>query len=172
MEQDLRKLFETDEFPAKKLAENHEEEFAQKLHMQTPKQKNRFVFFGKIAASVAALLTLGYFAITFATSEDQTPLQKQVAEIEKSYIKQINQEWDIFVKTANDPKLVNYYEERLDGLKEDYDTISKQFSEEPNNIVILEELIQNLQRRLELLKNIQEQIETNKKNKRYETIII
>ena len=34
MEKDLRKLFETDEFPTKKLPANHEEEFVQKLQKQ------------------------------------------------------------------------------------------------------------------------------------------
>ena len=173
MEQDLRNLFETDEFPTKKLPENHEEEFARKLQLQAAQKKRSFMFFTKVAASIALLFTLGYFAITSISSEEQmTPLQKQVAEIEKTYLKEINQEWEMFVKTANDPNLVTYYKDRLDRLKEDYDIISEQFSKEPNNIVILEGLIKNLQRRLKLLKDIQEQIETNKKNKRYETIII
>ena len=34
MQQDLRKLFETEEFPKKKLPENHVEEFAEKLAQQ------------------------------------------------------------------------------------------------------------------------------------------
>ena len=126
----------------------------------------------RIAASIAILLTVGYFVLT--SSEDQpTALQKQVAEIEESYLKQINQEWKTFVKTTNDTELVQYYKDRLDRLKEDYDEISEQFNKEPNSILILEELIANLQKRLELLKNIQEHIqEINKEKKRYETIVI
>lgn len=172
MEQDLRKLFETDEFPTKKLPENHVEEFAQKLQQQTPKKKSPLLFIARIAASIAILITVGYFVLT-STEEQPTTLQKQVAEIEKTYLKQIDQEWETFVNTANDPELVTYYEDRLNRLKDDYDTISEQFNKEPNSILILEELISNLQKRLELLKNIQEHIqEINKKKKRYETIII
>lgn len=172
MQQDLRKLFETEEFPKKKLPENHVEEFAEKLAQQSPAKKSKQLFVVRIAASIAILLTVGYFVLT--SSEDQpTALQKQVAEIEESYLKQINQEWKTFVKTTNDTELVQYYKDRLDRLKEDYDEISEQFNKEPNSILILEELIANLQKRLELLKNIQEHIqEINKEKKRYETIVI
>lgn len=171
MEKDLRKLFHTDEFPTKELPANHENEFLQKLKVQAPEQKTKS-YFWRIAASVTIILALGYFVVSFFGGGPQTELQMQVAQIEKNYLKQIDQEWDEFVKTAKDPNLVKYYKERLDGLKKDYNKISSQFSKEPNNIIILEELIKNLQRRLELLKNIQKQIEANKKNKRYETIII
>lgn len=172
MEQDLRELFDTDEFPTKKLPENHAKEFAQKLQQQTPKKKKPVSFFLRIAASIVIVFTVGYFVLN--SIEDQpTALQKQVAEIEKTYLKQIDQQWQNFVKTVTDPQLVNYYEERLNRLKEDYDKISAQFNKEPNNILILEELITNLQQRLELLKNIQEHIqEINKETKRYETIVI
>jgi hypothetical protein len=172
MEQDLRKLFENDEFPTKKLPENHVDEFAQKLQQQAPKKKSLGLFIARIAASIAILVTVGYFVLTSVEAQPTT-LQKQVAEIEESYLKQINQEWQTFVNTANDPELVTYYGKRLNRLKEDYDEISKQFNKEPNSILILEELIANLQKRLELLKNIQEHIqEINKEKKRYETIII
>jgi len=171
MEKDLRKLFHADEVPTKELPVNHEQEFLQKLKGQTPVKKTR-TYFWRIAASVTIIFALGYFGMTFFNEGPQTELQKQVAQIEKNYLQQIDQEWEEFVKTANDPNLVKYYKDRLENLKKDYDKISSQFSKEPNNIIILEELIKNLQRRLELLKNIQKQIEANKKNKRYETIII
>jgi len=172
MEQDLRKLFETDEFPTKKLPENHVEEFAQKLQKQAPKKKSSKLLILRIAASIAILIVIGYFALS-SSEEQPTTLQKQVAEIEQTYLKQIDQEWQTFVKIAKDQELVKYYEERLNQLKDDYEEISVQFNKEPNSILILEELIANLQKRLELLKNIQKHIqETNKEKKRYETIII
>ncbi len=172
MEKDLRNLFDTKEFPKKKLPAGHEVDFLQKLNQQKPAKKNSRSFFLKVAASIAIIFTVGYFTINSTMGDSQTELQKQVAEIEENYLKQIDQEWKTFQVVAKDPNLVKYYKERLDRLKEDYDQISKQFSEDPNNILIIEELIKNLQRRLELLKNIQKQIEANKQNKRYETIII
>lgn len=172
MEKDLRELFQTDEFPKKKLPENHETEFLQKLHEQAP-QKESKSYFWRVAASIAIIFALGYFAATFSGEGTQTELQKQVAQIEQNYLQQIDQEWEEFVKTANDPDLVKYYKDRLDGLKKDYDTISKEFSKEPNNIIILEELIKNLQRRLELIKDIQEHLKRlNQNNKSYETIYL
>lgn len=172
MEKDLRNLFDTKEFPKKKLPEGHELDFMQKLNQQKPAKKYSRSFFLKVAASIAIIFTAGHFVINSPMSDSQTELQKQVAQIEENYLKQIDQEWKTFQAVAKDPNLVKYYKERLDRLKEDYDTLSERFSEEPNNILILEELIKNLQRRLELLKSIQKQIETNKQNKRYETIII
>lgn len=173
MDQDLRKLFDTEELPKKKLPANHEVEFLQKLEAQSNDKKPTFWFIGRIAASVVLLIVSGYLVWSSFGTEEITPLQRQVAEIEKTYLKQIDQEWNTFVQKANDPDLINNYKERLDRLKEDYDEITVQFTKEPNSILILEELIENLQKRLALLKNIQDRIqEINKEKKSYESIII
>ena len=172
MDKDLRNLFDTEEFQKKKLPAGHEADFVKKLNQQQPAKKNSRSFFLKVAASIAIIFTVGYFAMNTSNVNPQKELQKQVAQIEENYLKQIDKEWKTFEQTAKDPTLIKYYKKRLYRLKEDYDQISRQFSEDPNNIIFLEELIKNLQRRLELLKNIQKQIETNKQNKRYENIII
>ena len=172
MEQDLRKLFDTKEFPKKELPENHIEEFEQKLQKQAPQKTSWLRLVARIAASVAILITVGYFVLN-ASKDQPTLLQKQVAEIEQTYLKQINQEWNTFINIANDPELVERYKGRLNELQQDYDKISVQFNKEPNSILILEELIANLQKRLELLKNIQEHIqELNQKKKSNETIYL
>jgi Tfp pilus assembly protein PilN len=172
MGQDLRKLFDTEKFPKKELPENHVGEFAQKLQNQAPKKKSWLKNVVRIAASIAILFTVGYFVLN-GSEDESTPLQKQVAEMEKTYLKQIDEEWQTFVDLANDPKLVDYYKDRLNRLKEDYNQISVQFNQEPNSILILEELIQNLQQRLELIKSIQEHIqELNQKNTSNETIYL
>ena len=172
MEQDLKKLFDTNSFPKKRLPENHVEEFAQKLQQQAPKKRTSAAFFMRIAASILIVFAVGYW-IQNSFTENAPSLQQQVAEIEKTYLKQIDQEWKTFLDSTNDPELIRYYEDRLEGLTKDYITISAQFKNDPNNILILEELIANLQKRLELLKNIQEHIQEIKKKKtRYETLII
>ena len=100
-------------------------------------------------------------------------MEIQVAQIEKEYLKSIDNEWQGFVKVTNDQNLVGRYEEKLSSLGDNYKKVSGEFKKDPNNILILESLIENLQRRLQLLKNIRQHIqELNQKNKSYETIII
>ena len=102
MEKDIRELFDAEEFLQKKLPADHELEFIQKLKEQKPEKKRAGSFFLKIAASIAIIFTIGYFTINVGDS--QTELQKQVAQIEKNYLKQIDQEWKTFEQTAKDPK--------------------------------------------------------------------
>lgn len=173
MKQDIRELFKNEEFSKKKLPESHKEEFLEKLKKIENKkpQKNKGTSFLKIAAIVVLLLSVGVYFQN--VNNQKTTLEAQIEQIEEEYLKNIKNEWNAFVKNTNDQNLIKRYEEKLSKLDISYKEVSKQFKKAPNNISILEELIKNLQRRLELLKSIQQHIkELNQKNKSYETIII
>ncbi|MFY0628810.1 MAG: hypothetical protein JXR05_00435 [Flavobacteriaceae bacterium] len=173
MKQDIRDLFKNEELSKKKLPESHKEEFLEKLQKikNKPPQRKKRVSFLRIAAFVVLLFSIGAY---FQYGKNQKPsLEAQVEQIEKEYLKNIEKEWNAFVKNTDDQNLIDRYEQKLTSLDTSYKEISKQFKKATNNISILEELIKNLQRRLELLKNIQQHIqELNQKNKSYETIII
>ena len=66
-----------------------------------------------------------------------------------------------------------FYQEKLKESDLEYQKITINFKEYPNNINVLQSLIYNLQRRLELIKNIQEHLkELHQKNTSNETIYL
>ena len=174
MEHNIKELFKVDDFPKKEIPKNHRNDFLNKLELQHKKQngfqrKNIF----KIAVSVVTLLfcTLYYFNTNKEISK--TTLQIQVAEIEKEYLTNIDKEWENFIEVAEDSILVSKYKIKMHDFDKDYQKITNQLEKTPNNINVLEALISNLQRRLELIKNIKEHIkELNQKNTNNETIFI
>ena len=83
----------------------------------------------------------------------------------------INREWKNFLILTTDKDLVRRYEKRLLDLDKDYQAVSKQFKEDTNDIATVENLIDNLQTRLQLLKDIQEHIKIiNQQNEPYENL--
>ena len=160
MKQDLRDMFSNSGFPRKRLPENHEEEFLEKLEkVEIVKPKNKPFFFLKVAATIAILLTVtfGYYQIF---ERPKTTLKAQIEQIEEEYLQSIRTEWEGFVKSTDDQNLINRYELKLLRLEKDFKEISKEWNEDETSMTfVVEDLIQNLQTRLQLLKDIQEHIE-------------
>jgi len=177
MEHDIRNLFDKNELPKKELPKFHREEFIEKLNQSEEKKPKRKSFlFLKIASSIALIISLGYYYLE-NTSETEiiakTQIQLQVEKVEKEYLINIDKEWKNFVEVTNDTILIKKYEEKLKEFDLDYNKISFQFKENPNNINVLESLIYNLQRRLQLIKDIKEHVkELNQKNTSNETIYL
>jgi len=178
MEQDIRKLFETGFDADKKLPVSHRDEFQQKLKASKPKRKQKQGFRNvfKYAAAILILVTLGYFSFNTLTNEPiikESVLELQLKEVEQQYLENIEKEWQNFKTLTNDAKLVERYEKELNELNDDYQIISAQFKADSHNISIVENLVNNLQRRLQLLKDIQKHIKLlNQENGHYETIQI
>lgn len=173
MKQDIRGLFKAQEFPKKKLPEFHEEEFLEKLKKvksKNSKEKKRFSFL-KVAVAVVLLFSIGMY---FQKRNNQnTTLEAQVEQIEKEYLKNIDKEWKAFIKVTDDQNLIKRYKEKLQKLDDSYKEVSEQFKKDSNSISVLENLIENLQIRLQLLRDIKEHIiELNQKNKSNETIYL
>jgi len=177
MKRDIRELFKNEEFPKKKLPNFHEEEFLGKLEKLNKKEKSKpFVQIFKIAASIVLILSVGYYFLSTESAvkqEDQPTLFVQVKQIEKEYLRNIKTEWDTFVQLTTDHNLIEKYKQKLLNLDINYREASKQFTENHNDINILQSLINNLQLRLELLKDIKEHLkELNQKNTSNETIYL
>lgn len=174
MERDIRDLFTKNEEAHIEIPKNHRTEFLQKLahqHKKKPSFLRNNIY--KIVASVALVLACTVYYLSSISKVEKTPLQLQVAEIEKEYLINIDKEWESFIAVAEDSILVNKYKVKMLDFDKDYRTITKQLDKTPNNIYALEALINNLQRRLELIKNIKEHIkELNQKSTRNETIYL
>lgn len=174
MEHDIRDLFKENKCSKIEIPKNHRTEFLEKLEHQNKKQNGfqRNTIF-KIAASIAILLFCTVYFINSNNEVEKTPLQIQVAAIEKEYLTNIDKEWDSFIAVAEDSILVNKYKVKMLDFDKDYQKITNELNKTPNNINVLEALINNLQRRLELIKDIKEHVkELNQKNTSNETIYL
>lgn len=175
MEQDIRKLFNTENETDSQLPLTHRAEFQNKLRNATQKQKPRFNAVYKYVAIALLFLAIGYVSIQqiIAPSEvEETALQLQLKNVEQQYLDHIDKEWESFKSLTNDNRLIHRYEQKLDELNNDYQELSVQFQEDRNNILVLESLIDNLKLRLQILKDIQQHIKLlNQKNEQHEIII-
>lgn len=177
MERDIRDLFKDDEHSRVELPKNHKEDFIKKLEEQH-RSKYQFIKSKWLKIAVSFLLIFSastyYFIDNAAISKSkENAFQVQVKAIEKEYLQNIDNEWKEFLAISNDSILIKKYETKLLNFDLEYQKITKQLNEFPNNIYILEMLINNLQRRLELIKSIKEHIkELNQKNTSNETIYL
>ena len=174
MEHDIRDLFKNKDYPIKKLPKEHRKDFITKLDgVKNSKNKKSSYYFLKFAASVLLILFCGYFYQNTNSKPKKTALEIQFEGIENEYLININKEWNAFIEVANDTVLIRKYKEKLKDSNTDYKKITTQLKELPNNINVLESLIDNLQRRLQLIKDIKEHInELNQKKTSNETIYI
>lgn len=174
MERDIRDLFSKDDFVYTEIPKNHRKDFIEKLGKHQPKKdKKRKYKTLKIVASFLLLMTCGYFYKNTISSPEKSSLEIKMESIEKDYLISIDKEWNRFMEVAKDSILIKKYEVKLKESNTDYQKITKQFTAFPNDINVLQSLIDNLQRRLQLVKDIKEHInELNQKNTSNETIYL
>lgn len=171
MKQDIRDLFK-EEGDFKTLPENHRAEFLDKLNSQ-PKPNSSSTNWLKIAAVAILALTVG-FSIFYKSPEktEVSPIVAQIEAVEAEYLKDIEAEWESFLAITEDEVLVARFKKKLDELDTDYQDISAQFKADSNNIVVVESLVENLQTRLQILKDIQKHIKIlNQNNEQHEKSI-
>jgi CHASE3 domain sensor protein len=174
MKQDIRDLFKNeDEENLKQLPDNHRAEFLEKLKKPEESKRKTFVWLS-IAAVLLIAFTIGFNVFNSDIEEDNTatPIIAQIETIEAEYLANIETEWQSFIALANDENLVKRFRKKLDELDEDYKEISIEFKEDSNNIMVIEALVDNLQTRLQILKDIQKHIKIlNQTNEHHENTI-
>jgi uncharacterized protein HemX len=171
MKRDIRDLFKEEE-DLRPLPEHHRDEFLQKLKKHS-KKKQGMAFWLKIAAVVVIGLAVA-FSLYYKQPEAPkvSPIIAQVEAVEAEYLKDIEAEWESFIAIAEDEVLVARFKKKFDELDKDYQEISTEFQEDPNNVLVIESLVENLQTRLQLLKDIQAHIKIlNQKDEQYEKSI-
>ncbi len=173
MKQDLRDLFKMEEENVKPLPDTHRTEFIQKLNATKSSKVDKTIFY-KVAASLVLFLAIGYLMVNTLNVKDKhvSSLELQIEQVETQYLSNIEIEWERFLKLTKDEKLIQRYKQKLESLDKEYQDVSKSFKANTNNILIIESLVENLQTRLQLLKNIQAHIKLlNQKTNDYETTI-
>ena len=166
MKRDIRHLFKDEDPNLKTLPKQHRAEFLEKLKKQ-PKKKATSFFKLKIAVVLLIALALSY-TVFYNTSKtvEVSPIIAQVEAIEAEYLNNIETEWQNFIAITDDAVLVERFKNKLEDLDNDYKAISIQFKEDSNNILVIEALVENLQTRLTILKDIQKHIAILNQKKR------
>ena len=170
MKRDIRDVFK-EEDELKILPDNHRAAFLEKLQKQSQK-KSSLQMWLRIAAIAVVALTVGFNLFNNQPEENISPMLAQIEAVETEYLQDIEKEWQNFIAIANDEVLIVRFKKRLDALDKDYQDISTQFKNDTNNISVIEALLENLQTRLQLLKDIQAHIKIlNQKTEQNENTI-
>ncbi len=152
---DLRELMKDQRGDKVRLPAYHRDDFICKLKGEKP---SIFGSLWKIAAAILVLVAMGggYFSLT--NNEDKNESQSQFTSIEQQYLNSIEQEYQNFRDLSSDPVLLKRYESQLDALKQEYNDLMQLIEENGREPYLTERLIDNLEKRLDLLRNIQSHI--------------
>jgi len=193
MGQDIRELLKNDKFfdtpQIEEISKDHGLRFLDKLNEALPEQEpiQKIIHLPKrnknyvIAASAAALLTLGSFLVSNSSFNLQQPSSDSVyslsnndnenipsladvspefKKVEDYYLASINVELANLKINAENKNVVDSFMEQLTKLDKEYKLLQKELHSQGTLSLSLEALIDNLQMRLELL----QQLKSNLKN--------
>lgn len=184
MAQDLRELFRNEPEEKKALREGHEARFMERLEKEMPSSKKSRIFYLRIAASIAILLSIGIF--TYKNQTREVPEEKIVLEenetqqktgisfgdlspdlkkVENYYVSNINLELSRLEVSGENKALVDDFMVRLSDLNQEYNNLNKELNEIGPNDQTIAALIKNLQLRLQLLHKLKQKLNELKSSK-------
>ena len=174
MAQDIKKLFEQEpEMATKKLPKGHQNRFKNRLEYEFPKEKNQFSWM-KIAASILVLLRLSiavyklfYVEVSTEIAQEDAPEKKinsmgdlspDLKKIEDYYLANINYRISKIKITDENRDLLAAYFSQLSVLQQDYADLNLQLDSDEISEETIDALIENLQMRLQLLKQLKKKL--------------
>ncbi len=179
MAQDIKKLFEQEpEMVTRKLAKGHQSRFESKLEFEFPQNKiiersrNNWM---KIAASILILLSLSVAGYKYFNAEVQPQivqtedtsekkinsmgdLSPDLKKIEDYYLANINYRISKIKVTDENRDLLAAYYSQLSVLQQEYAELNLQLNTDEISEKTLDALIDNLQMRLLLLKQLKKKL--------------
>ena len=176
MAQDIRDLLKQDlQEQNKKMPENHEARFLDKLNTALPeKQKPKFNWL-QIAASIALFIGLSFGAFkyfnnpvvninnnttTVANTKSLGDVSPDLKKVEDYYLANINLELSKVKLTPENKEMFDGYVQRLEDLKKEYSKLSVELTNNGPDEQTINALIDNLKFRLNLLHRLKEQLKT------------
>jgi len=160
----------------RELPNNHREMFEQHLANELHKQpKNKYLFL-KIAASIMLLLSLGVAGFQFFNSdvkneivqtEDESnkkinsmaDISPNLKKVEDFYLNRINYQISKIKITDENKELLEVYLSQLSELQNEYEGLIMKLNSDEISEKTIEALIENLQLRLYLLKQLKKKLE-------------
>lgn len=173
MKQDIRELFKENS-SKKKLPKGHRHFFEQKLDNSFKKETKKH-WLGIVAGIIVTIFS-GYVLLFSGIKKNEVKEPALLLEVQKMEIecsKKIEDEWRVFLSLTKDKRLINSYQLKLSKLTKSYKNLIEKIKHSPNDVSALELLIENLQKRVEILNDIKNRInDINQKNITYETVVL
>ncbi|WP_452228119.1 MULTISPECIES: hypothetical protein [unclassified Lacinutrix] len=175
MAQDIRDLLKQDlQEQNKKMPENHEARFLDKLNKALPEQQKPKFNWLQIAASIVLFIGLGYGGFTYFNNPvlpiDTNPtvvatkslgdVSPDLKKVEDYYLANINLELSKVKLTPENKEMFDGYVQRLEDLKKEYKKLSVELTQDGPNEQTINALIDNLKFRLNLLHRLKDQLKT------------
>lgn len=191
MAQDIRELFENDDFqPTEKLSRGHQKRFESKLDKALPPAtKGSFYFYRKIAVVLIVAIGVGFFfwnttgdsgnEIELVDTLKEEDSQKETEEkrfqlsdispefkkIENYYLAGINLELANLGINNDNKALIDAFMLELEELDKEYQRLNAELNETGPNEQTIEAMLSNLQLRLDLLRKLKTKLNQIKKSK-------
>lgn len=178
MAQDIKKLLrDSTDVTHHEMPEGHEKRFETKLDAALHHQHKKTFGWFKIAASIAIIMSVGYFSYrAFTTAEtvqevvtapqeehdvEQITLgdiSPDLKKIEDYYVANINVALSELSVNTENKQLFNSYMQRLTELNDEYQKLNEELNDLGPNEQSINALINNLQLRLQLLYKLKQKL--------------
>lgn len=183
MPSDLRELLSKQNEDSNGLSKNHRRKFEQKLKAELHGTKGSNWKLFQVAASITLVLGLSASLFFFnAPVEDKDPktpkienlgsVSPELGKIENFYLASIQTEIASLEETPENAELVNGYLQKIAELSKEYKELTTDLNTAGLNQNTINALIDNLQQRLNLLYQLNEQLDEFKKLQNDDTTTI
>lgn len=166
MEDKLHSFFSENEFDFHEPHSGHIQRFEKRLKGIRPKKRTSWRWMS-VAASI--VLTLGFFIGYNAQTETPTlaSMSDKMEEVENYFVNTIDFEIKELEKsrTLETEEIIEKALERIEALEDDYKTFIEELTNNGKQQRIIQEMIRNYQKRLDILQNTLQQIELIKTQK-------
>jgi len=176
MGQDIKKMLEGEsELKIHKLSDGHKSRFENRLNEEFPAKKNQFSFL-RIAASFLMLVSVSLLGYQYMNSSDTSlkivqsdekkinsiaDISPDLKKVEDYYLANINYQISKIKITDENNDLLEVYFSQLGELQKEYDELNTKLNiDESVNEDTIDKLIENLQMRLVLLKQLKKKLNT------------
>ena len=166
----------------KTLPKDHRNRFEQLLQKELYQSSKKNYTFLKIAAAVLIIFSLGIVGNQFFNSSDpqgfvqtegvseknvksMVDISPDLKRVEDFYLTRINYQISKITITDENKELLEVYLAELSNLKQEYDNLKMQLNNDEISEEVIDGLIENLQLRLQLLRQLKKKLEIIEKLK-------
>lgn len=172
MLKDIKDILKEDSTEKLELPLNHRQRFENRLLKRQPKKRKKYMFL-KIAAAILVLVSAGYFLMqdiiiqsgSIDEKIDLATISPELKLIENNYVTAINYEMLGIDATDDNKEILDSYLEKVASLSEEYKVLSKKLVTHEIDEKTVNDLINNLQLRLQLLLELKDKLTELKSNK-------
>lgn len=169
MEDKLHNFFSENEFDIHEPHAGHIRRFEKRLQGIQPKRKVSWGWMG-VAASIILLIGFSLGKITNDGEMTLAKISPKMQEVETYFVSTINVELQEIEKyrSLETERIIERSLDKLEELEDDYKLFLKELNNDGDHRRLISQMIDNYQKRLDILQNTLNQIEQIKKSKNLE----